>query len=321
MTFTGERRVGIGTNNPGARLTISQSTDADNNGFRIMNMTGQHSGRLWMNGGDFHIQKGDDPEDGFIIKANDRIGAFTDNPQARLHIYEGISGSDNLLLISRQKLVDGAVLAWRVLEAKEDGNTYIRKLGVYEDTPTDILHVNTPSNSENPFRVQVAGSTKLRVVADGGGTSIGSNNANPPDNGLYIHGNLHIGTTLGASGYKVAVNGKVICEELRVQLSSEWPDYVFSEQFNLTELDELRQYISKHRHLPGIPNADVMSNNGIAVSEMVITLVQKIEELTLYILAQDQRIKSLEKHQVTERNEKRCIQLLKSYTKASSDNK
>ncbi|GDX47809.1 hypothetical protein LBMAG25_06270 [Bacteroidota bacterium] len=84
--------------------------------------------------------------------------------------------------------------------------------------------------------------------------------------------------------YKLAVNGKIICEELRVQKSEEWPDYVFDKEYSLMPLDSLEKFIKEHKHLPSIPNAEQVNVNGINVSEMNTLLLKKIEELTLYII-------------------------------------
>ena len=63
-------------------------------------------------------------------------------------------------------------------------------------------------------------------------------------------GNVAIGTTDVASGYTLSVDGKVICEELRVELSGSWPDYVFGNKYNIISLIELERYIENNHHLP-----------------------------------------------------------------------
>lgn len=84
--------------------------------------------------------------------------------------------------------------------------------------------------------------------------------------------------------FKLNVNGKITCEELRVQKSEEWPDYVFDSGYSLIPLDSLEKFIKEHKHLPSIPNAEQVNVNGINVSEMNTLLLKKIEELTLYII-------------------------------------
>ncbi|MFT7241520.1 MAG: hypothetical protein ACI83L_001875, partial [Cryomorphaceae bacterium] len=86
-------------------------------------------------------------------------------------------------------------------------------------------------------------------------------------------------------GFKVAVDGKVICEELKVQLSGDWPDYVFADDYSMMNLNDLEEFIKAENHLPGVPSAEeVEEANGIMLGEMQRVTVEKLEELTLYIL-------------------------------------
>ena len=80
------------------------------------------------------------------------------------------------------------------------------------------------------------------------------------------------------------VKGKIIAEELRVQAYASWPDYVFGDAYNLMPLDELQKSINTYKHLPNIPTAKDVAENGILVGDMQKRLMEKIEELTLYIL-------------------------------------
>jgi hypothetical protein len=101
------------------------------------------------------------------------------------------------------------------------------------------------------------------------------------------------GATLPA-GYLLAVDGKIISEELKVQLSGSWPDYVFQDNYDLKSFDHLRSYIKENKHLPNIPAAAEVEKNGIEVGDMQRRMVEKIEELTLYILQLEERLKALE---------------------------
>ena len=105
-----------------------------------------------------------------------------------------------------------------------------------------------------------------------------------------------IGSTLAATGYKLSVDGKIMSEEVMVQLSGDWPDYVFDNDYDLKSPQEIETHIKTHGHLPGVPSAtDVDEANGIHLGEMNRVLLEKIEELTLLIIEQDKRIRELEK--------------------------
>ena len=69
---------------------------------------------------------------------------------------------------------------------------------------------------------------------------------------------------------------------------------MFDDTYHLRPLDEVSCYISENKHLPEIQSADEMLENGICVDRFQIQLLQKIEELTLYIIKQEERIKELE---------------------------
>lgn len=108
-------------------------------------------------------------------------------------------------------------------------------------------------------------------------------------------GAVCIGTSQVATGYRVSVAGKIMCEELKVLLRSSWPDYVFSKNYNLMPLKQLEEYINANSHLPGVPSAEQMEKEGgIAVGEMQTILVKKLEEANLYILELNRRIEELE---------------------------
>jgi hypothetical protein len=91
-------------------------------------------------------------------------------------------------------------------------------------------------------------------------------------------------TQLGTNGFKLAVAGGVIAEEVVIKIQSAWPDYVFEPGHEKLTLTELENFIVLHRHLPEIPSSAEVADNGINVEEMNVVLLKKIEELTLYVI-------------------------------------
>ncbi|PJJ83341.1 hypothetical protein [Mucilaginibacter auburnensis] len=108
-----------------------------------------------------------------------------------------------------------------------------------------------------------------------------------------IQGNLGVGIA-DTKGYKFAVNGTAIATSMTVKLSANWPDYVFKSGYKLPTLNEVKRYIDKNHHLPDMPSADEVQNNGLDLGEMNRQLLKKVEELTLYLLDQN---KKLDEHQ------------------------
>ena len=97
-------------------------------------------------------------------------------------------------------------------------------------------------------------------------------------------GKVGIGTTTFASGYLLSVDGKVIAEEFKVQDSGSWPDHVFQAGYDLMPLPEVERYIAEHQHLPDVPSAEEVAADGLSLGKTQALLLQKIEELTLYMI-------------------------------------
>jgi hypothetical protein len=93
------------------------------------------------------------------------------------------------------------------------------------------------------------------------------------------------------------VNAKRLCaEEVEVRVNAmdiSWPDYVFDFEYNLLPLADLKTFIDNNKHLPEVPSERTVIEKGIKLGEMNAILLKKIEELTLYILLQQQDIEEL----------------------------
>ena len=111
---------------------------------------------------------------------------------------------------------------------------------------------------------------------------------------LYISGNVGIGTTTPSE--KLAVNGTIRAREVKVE-SAPWPDYVFAKGYALPSLAAVEKSIKKNGHLPGIPSAKEVAVNGIKLGEMNAKLVEKIEELTLHLIALEKKVIALQQRQ------------------------
>jgi hypothetical protein len=110
---------------------------------------------------------------------------------------------------------------------------------------------------------------------------------------MYIdkYGNVGIGTT--KLNDRLEVNGTIRAKEVKVEHAN-WPDYVFSRDYALRDLGDVEAFIQEHQHLPGIPSQEEVEKKGVGLGEMDRKLLEKIEELTLYVIQQNKRIKELE---------------------------
>ncbi|MCL6220765.1 tail fiber protein [Zunongwangia pacifica] len=120
------------------------------------------------------------------------------------------------------------------------------------------------------------------------GQSLGFSSSRYP---VYLGNKVGIATS--SPDAPLTVNGRIHAQEVKVSVDA-GADYVFEEEYNLLSIEELKEYLENNKHLPEIVSAKEMQDKGIELSKMNIQLLQKIEELTLYIIQQNDRIKKLE---------------------------
>jgi hypothetical protein len=104
------------------------------------------------------------------------------------------------------------------------------------------------------------------------------------------NGNVGIGTTSPTE--KLAVNGRIRAKEVIVETTG-WSDVVFDSDYRLAPLSEIEQHIKAEKHLPGIPSSEEVAASGISLGDMQAKLLQKVEELTLHVIAQEKKIQAL----------------------------
>jgi len=198
------------------------------------------------------------------------------------------TGSIGNLIFSTKSTLAATTLTPRML-IKPNGNVGIGTTDPYSQL--EISGYQGSVNSRN-FRVryysqsnQYLGGTELAGIAHISGywTAMYAKQGNATS-AAYFDGNVGIGTPIPGD-YKLAVKGKIRAEEIKVETG--WSDFVFSPTYNLKSLTEVEQYIKTNKHLPDIPSAAEVEENGINLGEMDSKLLQKIEELTLYLIEMD----------------------------------
>ncbi|SHF15372.1 hypothetical protein [Dysgonomonas macrotermitis] len=115
-------------------------------------------------------------------------------------------------------------------------------------------------------------------------------------------GNVGIGTATPKN--KLDVNGVIRATEVKVETG--WADFVFADDYKLPTLKEVEAHISEHRHLPGIPSEAEVKAEGVSLGDMQAKLLQKIEELTLYVIEQNKVIDE-QKEMLKEQNQRISI--------------
>jgi hypothetical protein len=106
-------------------------------------------------------------------------------------------------------------------------------------------------------------------------------------------GYVGIGTT--SPDALLTVSGQVHAQEVKVTVSAPGPDYVFENDYKLTSLEEIKNYIDQNKHLPEVPSAKEMEKNGVQLGEMNMLLLKKIEELTLYQIESNKKIELMQR--------------------------
>jgi hypothetical protein len=204
------------------------------------------------------------------------VGIGTTTPQARLDVNGTISSNGEI-----QNKLNGISNFRMISEAygymlRNDGvNTYMLL--------TNNGDAQGGWNALRPFRINNATGD---VALAGEHLIISHSTGN-----VFASGNVGIGTT--SPDEKLTVNGIVHAKEVRVDLTGALADYVFSKDYSLMPLHKVEQYVKTNSHLPDIPSADEVKQQGLGMGEMQNKLLQKIEELTLYVIQQQKEIQAL----------------------------
>ena len=113
---------------------------------------------------------------------------------------------------------------------------------------------------------------------------------------ITLTGKVGINTVNEVKDYALAVDGGIISTKVYIKEVKQWPDHVFSNDHSLMNLEELKVYLADNHHLPGIPSEKEIIDKGYDLGEMQAALLQKIEELTRYILLLQDEINELRRH-------------------------
>jgi hypothetical protein len=264
--------VGIGTNNPAEKLTINAADPTIS--FLISNAA-----------------------KGFIQAGGDNMRVGTSNANANGKLFFSTIGIDRMTILPDGKVGVGTTAPtgkFQVVggsEAALNTNGYVM-LG--SEAAINLVLDN------NEILARNNGNTSSLYLQNSGGnvyigdaTNFSSVHRLGVDGNTVITGNLRVGTTPTPSGYRLAVDGKMICTEVLVRTVANWPDYVFSKSHRLPSLEEVEAFIKNNHHLPGIPSAKTLESTGLNVGEMQKLQMEKIEELTLYIIELKKEIEKL----------------------------
>lgn len=196
------------------------------------------------------------------------VGIGTTDPQAKLHVNQSGTGQAAIL-------AHGGDINFRLVtrqdQAVNDNGSILTELGMeYGAARNTGIRFHRGASATGGFMsfTTDAGYERMRI---------------------NTFGNVGIGTS--SPGYKLDVIGTVRAREVKVDMSG--ADFVFEPAYSLIPLKELEHFITQRKHLPGIQTAAEMQASGVNLGEFNTQLLQKIEELTLYLIQQDKRIEDL----------------------------
>jgi hypothetical protein len=278
MIIRNTGNVGIGTVDPESRLEVN------------------HTGTL---GGKF------DPESAYLTLTNDTITMAMDGNEIYTN-HNLIFGSDyNRHIYFRNINESGAE---DLMTVRSSG-----KVGIGSTNPVsrlDIEDANTMAGKLDPsMAILKLGDANIQMLFDGNeittnhGLNLSSSythdmtfknaDANGSEELMRIKANGNVGIGTNDPQAKLAVEGGIIANSVKVVVDIAHPDYVFESDYELRSIAELKDFITENKHLPNVPSAqEVEENGGIEVGEMQTKLLEKIEELTLYLIQQNEKIEA-----------------------------
>ena len=310
MRITGDGKVGIGTTNPASLLTIKSSgssaigldhTSLDGNvrlgtyassfGGAILMTHTNHSLRFSTNG-NFLVA-------GMVLSTNGNVGIGANLPT-----------------------LGGLVVNTKVGAAHAVFGTNTTGVSIESDYPGVAFnsYYNGGRKALQPGYGGGIGQEPStgRIYIYGSPSSVGAANgdmATVERLSILPNGNVGIGTLNPTQA--LAVNGTIRAKEVIVETG--WADFVFEPTYRLRPLAEVERFIQTHHHLPDMAPAATIQQNGVGLSDVTTKLMQKVEELTLYMIAQEKK-NDRQQHQIRQL-QKELKQIRKPLTATPANNR
>jgi hypothetical protein len=211
------------------------------------------------------------------VTINNKLGIGISEPAAILHLYESLGLGSNL---------NDTKLLIRISGSCGEGNTIMNNTWLKRDFQGSNWLSTRLHNGISIDASYLTPGTDTRTWWER--DPYNDIQSWGTGNNVYMNlksGNLGLGTEETGS-HKLAVEGSIGAREIQVEASG-WSDFVFENEYELMSLEETEQFILKHKHLPDVPKESEVLEKGINLGEMDAKLLQKIEELTLYVIEQN----------------------------------
>lgn len=236
------------------------------------------------------------------INDNGFIGIGTISPTQQLHVKENIKLEGSFI-----KFAPGGDA---IINRETKGNLMLNANG-----DDNAVFINYKGDNNNSYESNAYGGLKL---FDGGNVNFANfwitrgelvtTNAiekeagnlviSPSGGRVIIADKTNTGLSMPNPGnYKLIVQNGILTTKIKVavQNATNWSDHVFEDKYKLKQLRDVEKYIKENKHLPNIPSSDELVRDGMDLGEMQAKQMEKIEELTLYMIEMKKEIEELKK--------------------------
>ncbi|HRZ96614.1 MAG TPA: tail fiber protein [Paludibacter sp.] len=259
------KATGIGSGGPGQNAWIAYAGNA------TQWFTNSSMGDICYRNLNGRLLFGNQTQNSTMAISGNKVGIGTNSPKALLDVYgKQMTGTGS----------QTTFLSNNTLQIQQNANTET-SMSFWQNGVAKALIGSKPNDS------------RLYFTNDNNGGGLGDANHSIT---LDINGKVGIGTTTPDS--LLTVKGGIHARSVIIDMDGALvPDFVFDPTYNLMPLTQVEQFVKTNRHLPLIPSATEVQEKGMNMGEMQNKLLQKIEELTLYVIEQQKRIEQLEKNQ------------------------
>ena len=237
----------------------------------------------------------------FTFQKNARLGVGVNSPQESLDVWGNILSRGHSIKINptaNDALLQGG--------HPQNGNFIINSMGGgigKENSSIYFNYAQTYNAGSGGIKIFDGGTSNYAKlwITKGVGNGIekyGGNFVISPSGGkVIIAEDTYTGLNIPTANYKLIVQNGILTAKVKVAVhnSTQWSDHVFDEKYELKSLEEVEKYIKENKHLPNIPSSEELVKEGLDLGEMQAKQMEKIEELTLYLIEMKKEINALKK--------------------------